>query len=140
MANTTSATENKPKRRACTSLSAPSPESLRSASTNRAFNTFARAVGKETTKANRLQLERRKAFTATIDVWLEELDDEAREAFFLSIEAVATVANARRIATHPLRPEWLGEEDGMEDDTPADVAEKNRKVSVKETEAETAAE
>ena len=73
--------------------------------TERAFRSFLEAVGKKTTRANELALQARKALSATIEGWLESMDDAMRAEIFTSIKAVATTANARRIRHHPLRPD-----------------------------------
>ncbi|MEJ2018979.1 MAG: hypothetical protein P8X51_12010 [Maritimibacter sp.] len=85
----------------------PSAEALKTDATNRALSTFLRTVGRETTKANKLEFERRKAFGETINAWIESLDEDARAGFFASIEAIATASNAKKIASHPLRPDGM---------------------------------
>ena len=109
----------------------PAAEDLRTTATDRAFNAFARAVSKETTKANEMEMERRKAFGATMNAWIETLDEDQRAGFFRSIEAVATAANARKIATHPLRPEELDDE--------VEAAEKEARSSSPKPSAEVSA-
>ncbi len=91
------------------SFAAPTADDLRSDATERAFATLLRSVGRQTTKANKQDLERRKALGDTIGLWLETLDEEQRIAFFLTIESVATATNRRKIATHPLRPKLVDE-------------------------------
>lgn len=100
------------RKKSTTKLTTPTAAMLKNQATERAFDTFLRTAGRQATRANNDELARKKAIGATIDTWIASLDEKARAGFFRSIEAVATTANARRIATHPDRPEWLDEEAG----------------------------
>ena len=99
------------RKKSTTKLTTPTAAMLKNQATERAFDTFLRTAGRQATRANNDELARKKAIGATIDTWIASLDEQARAGFFRSIEAVATTANARRIATHPDRPEWLDEEE-----------------------------
>lgn len=90
-------------------LNAPQPAALRSNATDRAYNSFLRAVGRETTKANKADLERAKAFGETMPRVLESLDEDQLAGLFFLLERSATVSNRRKIATHPRRPESVDE-------------------------------
>lgn len=74
-----------------------------SASSIRALETYQRSVGNDAVRIRDQANARRKAIAATIDTWLEMQPEVDRARFFAQIEALATTANARKIATHPLR-------------------------------------
>ena len=96
-----------------------------SAATLRAFNTFQKAIGKETLKADAKSKACRKAIADTVDAWLETLPAADRARFFAQIEALATAPNARKITTHPMRDD---EVTGMVEKIKAkDEAEKGSK-------------
>ncbi|WP_406871028.1 hypothetical protein ABEB22_05695 [Thioclava sp. 'Guangxiensis'] len=75
----------------------PSVDQLKTAATNRAFDTFLRAAHKESCKLSKAGAEWQKAFGATMPTFLETLDEEA----------LATGPNRRKIASYPLRPNAL---------------------------------
>lgn len=83
----------------------PTPQSLQTAAAARAFDSFTRAIGRETTKINKADLERRKAMAAALPCLIETLDEEALTALFFGLEDCATASDRKKIATHPLRPE-----------------------------------
>lgn len=85
----------------------PSLDMMKNEATSKAFDTFLRAAGKQTVKLTKAEVERQKAFGATMTDFLKSLDEEARVGFFLAFEAVASGPNRRKIATHPLRPNEL---------------------------------
>lgn len=105
----------------------PQPEALRTSSTERAFNTFLRSVGRDTTRANEQELARLKAIADTMPAWLGGLDEDALIGFFYSIEAAAGVSNRRKIATHPLRPEAVDELHAEDEAQAQKEAEEQRK-------------
>ena len=119
---------------AAAKFAAPKPEALRTNATDRAFNTFLRTVGRETTKANKADLERAKAMMETIPKLLDDLPEEGRAALFFGFERAATPANRRKIATHPLRPACV-------DDMHAEAdAEDEARKAAEEAEARRGAE
>jgi hypothetical protein len=50
---------------------------------------------------------RRRAIAASIDAWLDGLDEPARRRFFAAIESHASARNRKVIQGHPLRPEGM---------------------------------
>jgi hypothetical protein len=76
----------------------------------RAAESFARVIGRETTRDNQLELHRRRAFGETMNALIESFPDEdALANFFVAVESVATAGNRTKIATHPLRPAIVDE-------------------------------
>lgn len=85
----------------------PTPQSLQTAAAERAFASFTRTIGRETTKINKADLERRKAMAAALPCLIETLDEDALTALFFGLEDCATASDRKKIATHPLRPETV---------------------------------
>jgi len=88
-------------------FTAPAPQDLQTEGALRAFNTFTRTIGKETTKANKQELARRKAMGDALPALIDTLDEEALTALFYGLEACATASDRKKIATHPQRPEGV---------------------------------
>lgn len=70
----------------------------------RAYERFVGLVEKDARKAFVTEAERNRAIATTFGNWLESLAEAERTGIFAGLEAVATASNARKIATHPLRP------------------------------------
>lgn len=87
----------------------PSAQDIQTDAAQRAFNSFTRTIGRETTKANKRDLERRKAMANALPVFIDSLEKEQQEdvlaMLFYGLEVNATASDRRKIATHPLRPE-----------------------------------
>lgn len=113
-----------------TKVTATSPASLMAVSDNvptkpklsprdRALAAFEKAVEKDTKKLTQDELARMKAFGDTMPAAVAEADEETRAIIFFLFEFSATTSNARRIASHPLRPAAVDE---MLDNARADAA------------------
>ncbi len=70
----------------------------------RAYERFVGLVEKDARKAFVTEAERTRTIAATFGNWLESLAEVARADIFAGLEAAASASNARKIATHPLRP------------------------------------
>lgn len=81
-----------------------------------------RSAKKKVEKANNEARLRAKAINATVPDFIAALDKDALAPFFFALERLATAANRRRIASHPLRPEIV-DEMHLEADEEAAVAE-----------------
>ena len=122
---------------AAAKFAAPTPEALRTNATDRAFHSFLRTVGRETTKANKADLERAKAMMETIPKLLDVLPEEGRAALFFGLEREATPANRRKIASHPLRPACVDDmhaEADAEDEARAAAEEADARRATEEAE------
>lgn len=117
--------KKKPVKRAA--FATPSVEELMSPSAARAFGTLVGAVGRDTTKANRADLERRKAMANALPGLIETLNEDMLTAIFFGLEDNASKSDAKKIATHPLRPAAV-------DDLHAKVAEEREAARLEEEE------
>jgi hypothetical protein len=72
--------------------------------TDRAFNRFKEAVEKDQKKVVVTDLAREKAFGQTVKAWLSALPHEELVQAFVQFELAASASNAKKIATHPMRP------------------------------------
>ena len=97
--------------------------------TARAFATFQRAVGRGFRKADNQEKLIAKAIADTMPEFIAAMDDEVLTPFFFSLERLATAANRRRIASHPLRPEAVDELHEDEDAKDERIAEQERKAA-----------
>lgn len=88
----------------CGTFASPNPDDLRNSATNRAFDSFLRTVGRETTKVNKQDAERLKAMANTLPRLFDNMPEDALAGLFFALETAATAANRRRIASHPKRP------------------------------------
>ncbi len=70
----------------------------------RAYERFVGLVEKDARKAFVTETERTRAIAATFGRWLENLPETTRADIFAGLEAAASAPDARKIATHPLRP------------------------------------
>jgi len=68
-----------------------------------------RSAKRKVEKANNEARLRAKAINATVPDFIAALDEDALAPFFFALERLATAANRRRIASHPLRPEIVDE-------------------------------
>ncbi|RVV96518.1 hypothetical protein EKE94_18265 [Mesobaculum littorinae] len=97
--------------------------------TERALATLRRSLNKQVKKADNEERLRAKAIADTMPEFIAAMDEEVLTPFFFSLERLATAANRRRIASHPLRPEAVDE---MLEDAEADderIAEQERKAA-----------
>ena len=97
--------------------------------TERALATLRRSLNKQVKKADNEERLRAKAISDTMPDFIAAMDEEVLEVFFFSLERLATAANRRRIASHPLRPEIVDE---MLEEAEADderIAEQERKAA-----------
>ena len=83
----------------------PTPKDLQTSAAQRAFDSFTRTIGKETTKANKADLARRKAMAAALPCLIETLEGDALTDLFFGLEDNATASDRKKIATHPDRPD-----------------------------------
>jgi len=111
----------------------PQPRALQTSAAQRAFDSMTRTIGKETTKANKADLERRKAMAAALPCLIETLDEPALTALFFGLEDNATASDRKKIATHPLRPDAV---DGLHAEV---AAEREAERLAEEAQAEEAA-
>lgn len=73
--------------------------------TERAFNSFVKAVGRDTKAKDRAEAARRKAIGDTFTAMAEnEEDQDLLRRVFIGFEVNASKANRKHIASHPLRP------------------------------------
>ena len=72
--------------------------------TDRVFNRFNEAVEKDLKKVVVTDLAREKAFGQTVKAWLSALPHEELVQAFVQFEQAASASNAKKIATHPMRP------------------------------------
>jgi len=90
-------------------VNASKPKTAKAAAVARAFATIERAIERDVSKANKEEAARNKAIADTMPALLAELDGEALSNLFFLLETCATVSNARKIATHPLRSPQVDE-------------------------------
>lgn len=104
------------------------------AATARALATLRRSLDKQVKKEDKEERLRSKAINDTMPEFIAAMDDEVLAPFFFGLERLATAANRRRIATHPLRPdivdEWHEEADAEE----ARAAEEELRAAAKAAE------
>lgn len=74
---------------------------------DRAYNRFKLAVEKDQKVVIVTDLAREKAFGQTVNAWLSALVEEELTQAFAQFEMAASASNARKIATHPMRPETV---------------------------------
>lgn len=98
------------------------PSTADTAGTARAMATLRRALEKQTKKADNQDRLRAKAINATMPDFIAALEDDTLAPFFFALERLATAANRRRIATHPLRPEVVDEMHAEADKEEAEAA------------------
>jgi hypothetical protein len=72
---------------------------------DRVFAKVVGTIGADLTKKLRAADACKAAIGDRIDVYLADLDEEARTRFFVAIEADATAKQQTAIAAHPLRPD-----------------------------------
>ncbi|MCZ4260135.1 hypothetical protein O4G76_04680 [Limimaricola sp. G21655-S1] len=71
----------------------------------RAIAALEKAIDKDAKAEERLDAARRKAIGEHFTAWIEDADMSLIVEVFAGLEVVATKANRKRIASHPLRPE-----------------------------------
>ncbi|WP_375263520.1 hypothetical protein [Palleronia sp.] len=81
----------------------------KSAATDRAVAALKRTMGNDFKKTDNQDRLRAKAINDTMPDFIAAMDEEVLAPFFFSLERLASAANRRRIATHPLRPEIVDE-------------------------------
>ncbi|WP_282025951.1 hypothetical protein [Limimaricola cinnabarinus] len=89
-----------------------------------------RSTKKRVEKANNEARLLAKAINATIPDFIAALDEDALAPFFFALERLATAANRRRIASHPLRPEIVDEMhlEADEEEAAAEEAERLEQI------------
>ena len=98
-----------------------------SSATERAVVTLRRALGKDLKKSDNKDRLIKKAIADSMDDFIAALNEDALEAFFFSLERIATPANRRRIAQHPLRTDIVeAMHDEADDEEALAAAEKER--------------
>lgn len=70
----------------------------------RALARFVQTIEKEQKKSVVTDLARQKALGQAANAWIATLSEDERLKAFLQFEEAASAANAKKIATHPLRP------------------------------------
>ncbi|SES41070.1 hypothetical protein SAMN04490244_11812 [Tranquillimonas rosea] len=106
------------------------------AATERALATLRRSLNKQVKKADNQERLRTKAINDTMPDFIGAMDDEVLAPFFFGLERLATAANRRRIATHPLRPEIVDEWHDEADAEEALAAEEEERAAAKAAEHE----
>ena len=99
------------------------------AATERAMATILRSLNKQAKKEDAQERLRVKAINDTMPELIAAMDEEFLAPFFFGLERLATAANRRRIATHPLRPEIvdaLHEEADAEEALAAEAEERSK--------------
>lgn len=86
-------------------FSTPTAQDVQTAAAQRAFESFTRTISRETSKANKLDLERRRAMANALPLLIDNLEEDALTVLFFGLEANATASDRKKIATHPQRPE-----------------------------------
>ncbi|CUH36615.1 hypothetical protein JSE7799_01222 [Jannaschia seosinensis] len=104
------------------------------AATEKAMATLRRSLGKQAKKADNQDRLRTKAINDTMPEFIAAMDEEVLAAFFFGLERLATAANRRRIATHPLRPEVVDEMHEEADAEEALAAEEEERAAAKAAE------
>jgi hypothetical protein len=81
----------------------------RSNATLRAIAALERAIGHQSTKASKEEAACIKAMGKSMPRMLEAIEPDARAQIFFLLELNATTANAKKVATHRLRPVGVDE-------------------------------
>jgi hypothetical protein len=102
-----------------------------SSATERAVVTLQRALGKDLRRSDNKDRVIKKAINDTMDDFIAALNEDALEAFFFSLERVATPANRRRIAQHALRTDIVDEMHDEADAEEALAAEEKERAEAK---------
>lgn len=102
--------------------------------TERALASLRRSMNKQVQKEDHEARLRAKAIADTIPEFIAAMDEEVLAPFFFSLERLATAANRRRIATHPLRPAIVNEMHEDADAEDARVAEEDKREQGKAAE------
>lgn len=106
----------------------PTPKDLQTTAAARAFDSFTRTIGRETTKLNKADLARRRTMAAALPCLIETLDEDALTALFFGLEDNAIASDRKKIATHSRRPAAV-------DDLHAQVAAEREAARLEEEEA-----
>lgn len=114
------------------------PAGRDTAATERAMATLRRSLEKQTKKEDNQERLRAKAIADTMPDFIAALDEDALAPFFFALERLATAANGRRIATHPLRPEIVDEMHADADED--EVAEKLQQAAAEQRQQKRKAE
>ena len=98
-----------------------------------------RSAKKKVEKANNEARLRAKAINTTIPDFIAALDEDALAPFFFALERLATAANRRRIASHPLRPEIVNEMhiEADEEEAAAEEAERMEQIKLQKEHGKT---
>ncbi|MFZ3582125.1 hypothetical protein ACOI1H_08145 [Loktanella sp. DJP18] len=104
---------------------------VESSATERAVVTLQRALGRDFKRSDNKDRVIKKAINDTMDDFIAALNEDALDAFFFSLERVATPANRRRIAQHALRTEIVDEMHIEADEEDALAAEEQEGAEAK---------
>lgn len=99
--------------------------------TERALASLRRSLNKQVLKEDHEVRLRAKAIADTMPEFIAAMDEEVLAPFFFSLERLATIANRRRIASHPLRPAVVEEMHEEADAENARMAEEEKHAAVK---------
>jgi hypothetical protein len=107
-----------------------------SPATERAMTSLRNTLNKQVKKADNEERLRSKAINATMPEFIAAMDDDVLAPFFFGLEWLATAANRRRIAGHPLRPEIVDEMHEEADAEEAIAAEEEERAAAMAAERE----
>ncbi|MBJ3764370.1 hypothetical protein ILP92_16640 [Maribius pontilimi] len=103
-----------------------------SSATERAVASLRRSLGKDLKKSDNKERLFTKAINDTMPEFIAAMDEEVLAPFFFSLERLATAANRRRIATHPLRSDIVDEMHEEADEEDARAAEEAERAAAEE--------
>lgn len=102
--------------------------------TEKALESLRRSLNKQAQKKDHEARLRAKAIADTMPELIAAMDEDVLAPFFFSLERLATTANRRRIATHPLRPAIVQEMHEDADAENARMAEEEKRTAAKAAE------
>ncbi|WP_295511644.1 hypothetical protein [uncultured Sulfitobacter sp.] len=103
-----------------------------SSATERAVASLRRSLGKDLKKSDNKERQITKAINDTMPEFIAAMEEEVLAPFFFSLERLATSANRRRIASHPLRSDIVDEMHEEADEEDALAAEEAERVAAEE--------
>jgi hypothetical protein len=103
-----------------------------SSATERAVASLRRSLGKDLKKSDNKERQITKAINDTMPEFIAAMDEDVLAPFFFSLERLATSANRRRIALHPLRSDIVDEMHEEADEEDALAAEEAERAAAEE--------
>lgn len=107
---------------------------VESSATERAMASLRRSMGRDFKKTNDQEKLIAKALNDTMPDFIAAMDEDVLVPFFFSFERLATPANRRRIAMHPLRSDIIDEMHEEADEEEALAAEEAERAAAEEAE------